>query len=93
MTLNYLEQIAVGFFGAALVLGFIRLIMGPSNADRVISADTLSVIVAAALAGVAAYFQSALFLDVALVYAAISFIGVVAIARVIESSVNGKEDA
>ena len=84
MTLNLLELIAAGFIGAALLLGLIRLIIGPDAPDRVISADTMSVIITAALTFFAAYFNSALFLDVALVYGAISFIGAIAVARVIE---------
>jgi len=84
VTFNLLEQIAAGFIGAALLLGLIRLIIGPDAPDRVISADTMSVIITAGLTVFAAYFNSALFLDVALVYGAISFIGIIAISRVIE---------
>lgn len=84
MTLNFLEQIAIGIIGAALVLGLIRMLIGPTAPDRVISADTMSVTVTAALTVVAAAFGSELYLDVALVYGALSFVGVVAIARVIE---------
>ena len=68
----------------ALLLALIRMLIGPTPADRVISADTLSVSATAALTGVAAYYNNAFFLDVALVYAALAFIGVVAISRVIE---------
>lgn len=93
MTPNLIEQFAIGIFGAALLLAFIRLLIGPDPADRVISADTLSVIVTAVLAVVAAFFSSALYLDVALVYAAISFIGVVAIARFIETTSADKGDS
>lgn len=84
MTLNLLEQISVGFIGAALLLGFMRMLIGPTAPDRVISADTMSVTVTAALTLVAAAFGSELYLDVALVYGALAFIGVIAIARVIE---------
>lgn len=84
MTFNLLEQIAAGFIGAALLLGLIRMLIGPDAPDRVISADTMSVTVTAGLTVVAAYFGSALYLDVALVYGAIAFIGVIAIARVIK---------
>jgi len=44
----------------------------------------MSVTVTAALTLVAAAFGSELYLDVALVYGALAFIGVIAIARVIE---------
>ena len=86
MTFNLLEQIAVGFIGAALLLGLIRLIIGPDAPDRVISADTMSVTITSGLTVFAAYYNSALFLDVALVYGAISFIGIIAISRVIEAT-------
>jgi multisubunit Na+/H+ antiporter MnhF subunit len=84
VTFSLIQQIAVGFIIAALLLGFIRLLIGPDAANRVISADTMSVTVTAALVVFAAYFESALFLDVALVYGAIAFIGVIAIARAIK---------
>ena len=84
MTLNIVEQLALIILGLSLVLGTIRLLLGPTAPDRVVSADTLSVTATAGLTGVAAYLDSALYLDVALVYAAIAFIGVVAISRVIQ---------
>ena len=84
MTFNLLEQISVGFIGAALLLGLIRMLIGPDASDRIISANTMSVTVTAGLIVVAAYFQSALYLDVALVYAALSFIGVIAISRALK---------
>jgi len=84
MTLNVLEQITAILVGLALLLGFLRLLLGPTAQDRVVSADTLSVIVTAGLVGVAAWLGSAIYLDVALVYGALAFVGIVAIARAIE---------
>lgn len=84
MTLNLMEQIAALLLGLALLLGFIRLLIGPTAQDRVVSADTLSVIVTAGLAGVAAWLGNIIYLDVALVYGALAFVGIVAIARAIE---------
>ena len=85
MELNLIEQAAAVFMALALLLGMIRLLAGPDAADRVISADTLSVTITAGLAALAAYFGSALYLDVALVFAALAFIGTVAIAMVIRA--------
>ena len=85
--LNWIEQLAAIFMALALLLGMIRLLAGPDAADRVISADTLSVTVTAGMVGLAAYFGSALYLDVALVFAALAFIGTVAIAMVIRKGV------
>jgi multisubunit Na+/H+ antiporter MnhF subunit len=85
--LNLIEQLAAIFMALALLLGMIRLLAGPAAADRVISADTLSVTITAGLVALAAYFGSALYLDVALVFAALAFIGTVAIAMVIRKGV------
>ncbi len=87
MELNLIEQLAAIFMALALLLGMIRLLAGPDAADRVISADTLSVTITAGLVALAAYFGSALYLEVALVFAALSFIGTVAIALVIRRGV------
>jgi multisubunit Na+/H+ antiporter MnhF subunit len=84
MTLNMLEQLSAILVGLALLLGFVRLLIGPTAQDRVVSADTLSVIVTAGLVGVAAWLGNAIYLDVALVYGALAFVGIVAIARAIE---------
>jgi multisubunit Na+/H+ antiporter MnhF subunit len=84
MTLNLIEQASAILIGLALLLGFIRLLLGPTAPDRVVSADTLSVIVTAGLVGVAAWLGQAIYLDVALVYGALAFVGIVAIARAIE---------
>ena len=84
MSLTILEQIALLLVGAALLLGLARLLLGPTAPDRIVSADTLSVIVTAGFAGVAALFNNAIYLDVALIYGTLAFVGVVAIARAIE---------
>ncbi len=83
LELNAIELLAACFIAVAILLGMIRMLAGPDAADRVISADTLSVTITASLTGVAAYFGSALYLDVALVFAALAFIGTVAISMVI----------
>lgn len=69
--------------GAAL-LAIIRLLLGPSVPDRVVAADVLGIITTCALALSAAVFDSFIYLDIALVFAALSFVGVIAIARAIE---------
>lgn len=84
MTLNTLEWFSAILIGLALLLVFVRLLIGPTAPDRVVSADTLSVIVTAGLVVVAAGLGNAIYLDVALVYGALAFVGIVAIARAIE---------
>jgi multicomponent Na+:H+ antiporter subunit F len=84
MSLNLLEMLAFALMGAALLLGLVRFGLGPATPDRLVAADTLSVITTAGLAGVAVLLESPLYLDVALVYGVLSFVGVVALARAIE---------
>ena len=84
MTPTTLELIAGAVLGLALLLGLLRLALGPHSPDRIVAADTLSVITTAGLAGLAAFLQSPLYLDVALIYGVLAFVGVVAIARAIE---------
>ncbi|EGV50838.1 monovalent cation/H+ antiporter complex subunit F [Candidatus Endoriftia persephone] len=84
MTLSVLEKLALFLIGAAVVLSFLRLLIGPAAPDRIVAADTLAVITTSALLMLAALFGSVLYLDVALIYGTLAFVGVVAIARAIE---------
>ncbi len=68
----------------ALLLATWRFFLGPSTPDRVIAADTLSVMTTAALVWLADLFDNPVYLDIALVYAALAFLAVVVIARMIE---------
>jgi multicomponent Na+:H+ antiporter subunit F len=82
--INLPEGIALLLLGCALMLGFVRLILGPAAPDRLVAADTLGVIATAGLVLIAWLLGSALYLDVALVYGVLAFVGVVALARAIE---------
>lgn len=78
-------QIAASLLVAlAVVLCMVRLLLGPETLDRLVAADTLAVIVTTVLASLAALFESPLYLDVALIFATLAFVGTVAIARVME---------
>jgi multicomponent Na+:H+ antiporter subunit F len=84
MTPNLLEAIAFGMICVALLLGLLRLVIGPGAADRIVAADTISVTTTATIAGLAALLATPLYLDVALIFGVLSFVFVVAIARTIE---------
>jgi len=86
MTLTLLETIALAMLGLAVLLGLLRLALGPTTPDRVVAADTLSVITTSGLVLLAALLASPLYLDVALIYGTLAFVGVVAIARAIEGN-------
>ncbi len=84
MSLTFLQLLAVILLGFAVLLGFIRLILGPTTADRVVAADTLAVITTAGLASLAMVFDNPIYLDIALIYGTLAFVGTVAMARAIE---------
>ncbi len=86
MTLTLLETIALAMLGLAVLLSLLRLLLGPAAPDRVVAADTLAVITTSGLAVIAAVLGSPLYLDVALIYGTLAFVGIVAIARAIEGN-------
>ena len=84
MNLSILLTIAVVLLLVGMGFSAIRLFLGPTVPDRVAAADTLAVITTVALVGLAAWFDNPVYLDVALVYGALAFVGTVAVARAIE---------
>jgi len=68
----------------AVILGFLRIIKGPSTADRIVSLDTLTTIISSMLVLLALVFKNNIYLDISFVFAALSFTGVIVIARYIE---------
>ena len=86
MTLTGLQLLAVLLLAVAVACVVIRLLLGPTPLDRVVAADTLAVITTAAIAALAAVFDNPVYLDIALVYGTLAFVGTVAIARAIEGN-------
>jgi len=84
MSITLLQILAVALLLTGMGLSAIRLLLGPSAADRVVAADTLAVFTTAGLVGLAAWFDNPVYLDVALVYGTLAFVGTVAMARAIE---------
>ena len=70
--------------GAAVLLCLLRMILGPTPADRAVAVDTAATVTTALLVLLGFFFRRYVYLDVALVYAVLTFIGAVAIARYLE---------
>ena len=68
----------------AIILAVFRMLKGPNGADRVVALDVMTIISISLIVYIASIAQRIIYLDVAMVYALISFIGVVAIARYLE---------
>ena len=65
----------------SIALAFIRLVRGPQAADRIVSLDLIAVLIVAFLGAYAIHAGDTSFLDVAIAYALVAFLGTVALAR------------
>jgi len=80
-------EVYLCLIGVGILLCIIRMILGPTSPDRAVALDTLSTVTTAMLVILGFYFKRRIYLDVALVYAVLTFIGSVAIARYLEKGV------
>lgn len=83
IALNQLILIVIGVLSFSALLCLIRAILGPSGPDRVVAIDALTGITIAILALIGIHYHP-FFLDVALVYAMLAFLGGVAISKFLE---------
>jgi len=81
---DMLIYLASGLAGAAFLLALIRFVRGPLIVDRVIAFDVLTIIAITGIVLTALFEGRVIYLDVALVYALLSFLGVIVIARYLE---------
>jgi len=68
----------------AFLLAMIRFAVGPRGVDRVVAFDVLTILSIGAIVIAAVVARRAIYLDVALVYALLSFLGVIVAARYLE---------
>ncbi|MCF8030371.1 MAG: cation:proton antiporter [Desulfohalobiaceae bacterium] len=74
-------QITLVLLTLAILIAFVRLFIGPDQADRIVALDLISVLIVAYLAALSIYTGQRSYLDVAIAYALIAFLGTVALAR------------
>ncbi len=72
---------SVTVLAALMLLAMVRLFKGPTSADRVVALDAINTLVVASMIVLAAAFRQILFVDVAIVYALLSFVGTLYIAK------------
>jgi multicomponent Na+:H+ antiporter subunit F len=71
----------------SIVFGIIRMVKGPETVDRVVAIDLLTIVTIALIALLAHTAERYIYLDVALVYGLLSFLGVLAVARYLEKGI------
>jgi len=68
-------------YGAAFTLCLLRLLKGPTFADRMMSLDAMANILIVYIVYMAVASAEAMYLDMALILAMISFVGTMAVAK------------
>ncbi|MDA3832229.1 MAG: monovalent cation/H+ antiporter complex subunit F [Spirochaetales bacterium] len=69
---------------AAFIISFFRIIAGPDFADRIVALDAMTIISLSGIVFLTHALQRSIYIDIALVYGLISFLGVIAAARYME---------
>jgi multicomponent Na+:H+ antiporter subunit F len=83
-SMTLIVNVIFAILGLAVLLAFIRLVIGPSLPDRVIALDLMAALVVAMICTYAIGNNQRVFLDVAIVLALVAFLGTIAFAQYIE---------
>lgn len=76
--------IPAGLLLLFMLVSLFRLILGPTVPDRVVALDTINTLVVAAMILFGAAFEEVIYIDVAIVYALLSYIATLYIANYME---------
>ncbi len=84
--MDYIIYFSLTVMTLALILAAVRFYKGPSAGDRTLALDTMTTIGVSSIVLLAYLFDRYIYLDVALVYGVLGFIGVIVIARYLEKA-------
>ena len=76
--------IVLSFLLLAIVIALIRIVKGPTAPDRVVGLDTINTIIIVSMVVFGAAFKDVIYIDVAIVYALLSYISTLFIAKYLE---------
>lgn len=79
--------LAGAVLSAGMVLSFVRLVQGPTLADRVVAVDALATMAIGALVLIAVVTGQGPLLDIALAIALVVFLGTIAMAMTVERGI------
>ncbi len=68
-----------------ILIALIRIILGPTLPDRIVGMDTANTLMVSALIVLSVVFNQVIFIDIAIVYAALSFVGTIYFAKCLEA--------
>lgn len=75
---------ATAWMGVLMVATLVRMFRGPTQPDRVVALDAINTLVVATMILLSAIKHQTIFVDVAIVYALLSYVGTLYIAKAIE---------
>lgn len=82
--MQFVIYLSFATMSLAMVLIFIRLILGPTLPDRVVALELLASVIVAIIGAYAIYTNTASFIDVAIVTALTAFLAAIGFARFLE---------
>lgn len=76
--------LVLGLLCLSILIAIIRIIKGPTAPDRVVGLDTINTIIISSMVILGAVTQTVIYIDVAIVYALLSFISTLFISKYLQ---------
>ena len=82
------EVILIGVvaLGIGMLVALLRLFLGPTSPDRVVAFDAMNTLVVGIMIGLSAFYEEVVLIDIAIVYALLSWVATLFIAKYIENT-------
>lgn len=81
MLINLFYELAITIIMISLLVAMRRMMKGPYSIDRIVALDTITIHTISVIVGIAYLKQRMIYLDIAMVYALVSFIGIIGLCR------------
>ena len=82
-SMNDMFMVAAIIFVLLIFACGVRIWRGPTNADRMLALDVINILVVIVMITLSLWFEQPVFIDVAIVYALLSFVGTLYVAKLI----------
>ena len=83
---NIIFSMAMLIIGISFLLVIVRFLKGKTTADRVVALDVLTISSIGLIVLLAHFLGRGIYIDVSIIYAILSFIGVIIVAKYLEKS-------
>ncbi|MDK2907428.1 cation:proton antiporter [Petrotoga miotherma DSM 10691] len=80
-----IEIIVFSLIGIGVFFSVLRMIIGPEVTDRIVSLDTMNVMITGIIVLLSHIFKNEIYLDIAIVYGVLSFLETVVLSRYLEA--------